>query len=276
MRRLWPALVFLPVLGGAWLAGARNSEEPSAPRRRAAPAAAPAAAPEPDPPAAPEPLPKRDPVDVRSSLRRIEDGSLDRIEEEFEARVIEDPAFAEALFEAFLAETDPVRLSFLQNVLASHPPLRNDPAWQSRFMKVAESDARTERRVSACVFLQQAEAVRAVRERLHALAENDRELLPHALAALKGLPDRRPADPRLAELAGRIADRDPDPFLRGLALRIGGDPARAARALGDPDRTVRLQACRVAVSRADLEAALRRETDPEVTEMLELRLSELP
>jgi hypothetical protein len=108
-----------------------------------------------------------------------------------------------------------------------------------------------------------------------ALAENDRELSPHALAALKGLPESRRPDPRVAALAGRIADRDPDPILRGIALRIEEDPAHAARFLSDPDRTVRIQASRVATSREALSAALRGESDAEVRDVLQFRLEEL-
>jgi hypothetical protein len=189
-------------------------------------------------------------------------------EEEFEARVIEDPAFADLLFAKFLDEADPVRMSFLQNVIASNPKLRNDARWQERFMTVAESDARRERRIAALLFLEQAEAISSVRDRMFALAEAG-EIREHALVALKGLPDRRLPDARLAALARRIADEEP--ALRGLALRIEDDPAHAARYLSDPDREVRAQAAQVA-GREALERARAAEEDAEVRSIIERRL----
>jgi hypothetical protein len=212
---------------------------------------------------------------VQARLAKFKGGEIGPLEEEWEALVIEDPAFAERLFQAFLEEADPQKMSFLQNVLASHPPLRNSEEWQTRFMKVGESDPRMERRAAALTFLQQAETIRPVHDRMLALAEHDRELCAHALVALKGLPDRRLPDPRLAALAARIYERESDPNLRGLAIRIEGNPERAARALADPDRTVRMHAAHVATSREAVEAALRAEEDPEARQILELRLSGL-
>lgn len=274
MRRIGLVVLGLAV-AAAWLAGARA---PAAPVRPAARAERPDALREPDPPArgpSAAELPGPPPVDLGERLRRLEGEGFDGIEEELEARVVEDPGFAEKLFEAFLRETDPVRMSLLQNAIASDPRLRNDPPWQARFMKAAESDPRTERRAAALLFLQQAESIRTVHDRMLALAENDRELCAHALVALQGLPDRRLPDPRLAELAGRIADREADPNLRGLAVRIEGSPERAARALSDPDRIVRMHAAQVVTAREALEAALKVEEDAEARAVLELRLSTL-
>lgn len=272
MRAAW-ALLTAAALGAGWLLGARGeSAPPPRPRRVEVPVEAPRSIVSPVVPT-PPPVPRADRprIDVRERLS----GGLAAAEEELEARLLEDRAFAEELFDAFRAETDPVRMSFLANVMASDPPLRNTAAWQERFMKVAESDPVFERRAAALLFLQEAEAIRPVADRLLALAENDRELCAHALAALKGLPDRRAADPRVGTLAGRIADREPDPTLRGIALRVEADPSHAARYLSDSDRTVRIQASRVATSRAALSAALGAEQDPEVREMLQLRLEEL-
>lgn len=260
-------------LGAGWLLGARGetAPPPRPPRNEAAVERPQAIVPPVSPPPAPAPRADRPRIDLRERLS----GDLAATEEVLEARLLEDRAFAEELFVAFRAETDPVRMSFLANVMASDPPLRNTAAWQERFMKVAESDPVFERRAAALLFLQEAETIRPVADRMLALAENDRELCAHALAALKGLPDRRAADPRVGALAGRIADREPDPTLRGIALRVEADPSHAARYLSDSDRTVRIQASRVATSRAALSAALEAEQDPEVREMLQLRLDEV-
>ncbi len=273
MRALW---VLLPAaaLGAGWLLGARGEvAPPPRPPRSEVPVEAARTVAPPPAPSIPAPIrPERPPrIDVRERLT----GDLAKSEEELAARLLEDRAFAEELFDAFRAETDPVRMSFLANVLASDPRVRNAAAWQERFMKVAEGDPSFERRAASLIFLQEAETIRPVADRMLALAENDRELCAHALAALKGLPDRRAADPRVGALAGRIADREPDPTLRGIALRVEADPSHAARYLSDSDRTVRIQASRVATSRAALSAALEAEQDLEVREMLQLRLDEL-
>ncbi len=276
MKRIIP-VALAAVVAAAWLLGARGGEAP-----RTEPAAARPVRPIPQetPPPPAETLsepapPAPPPIDARSRLAKFKDEDVGAMEEEFEARVIEDPAFAERLFEAFLAETDPQKMSFLQNVIASHPPLRNSEEWQGRFMTVAEGDPRRERRAAAMTFLQQAETIRPVHDRMLALAETDRELMPHALVALKGLPDRRLPDSRLAELAGRIADRETDPDLRGLAIRIEADPERAARALADPERVVRMHAAHVATSRPALEKAFLEEEDDEVRAVFEARLATL-
>jgi hypothetical protein len=219
-------------------------------------------------------LPVRE-TPLKERLALADRADLASLEEELQARLLEDRAFAAVLFDAFRIEPDPVMMSFLANVLASDPPVRNAAVWQERFMDVAEHDISFERRAAAMLFLQQAETIRAVMDRMLSLAENDRELCAHALAALKGLPESRRPDPRVAALAGRIADRDPDPTLRGIALRVEDDPAHAARFLSDPDRTVRLQASRVSTSREALSAALKGESDAEVRELLQFRLDEL-
>lgn len=265
-------------LAGAILAGARSGPDAA---RRASPKPRPAAIPrgEDSPRAAPPaetaagPAGAPEPIDVAARLLAFEGDEIARMEEEFEARAVEDPAFALRLFDAFLSETDPVKMSFLQNVLAGHAPRRNDPEWQDRFVRVAERDPRFERRAAALLFVQQAETIRPVHDRLLALAESDRELVAHALVALKGLPDRRLPDPRLVALAGRLAERETDPNVRGLAIRIEGNPRRAERALADPDRVVRMHACQVVTSRDALEAAVRAEADPEVRQVMEHHLS---
>ena len=278
MRRILPVFLAATV-AAAWLLGARGGEPPRTELRKAPPARAAAPAPAeaagPADPVVAEPAPPPPPLDLRERLARFKGEEAGRIEEELEARVIEDPEFADRLFEAFLAETDPRRMSFLQNVIASHPPLRNSDEWQGRFMKVAESDPRFERRAASMAFLQQAETIRAVHDRMLALAESDPALSFHALVSLKGLPDRRLPDPRLVELAGRIAGRETDPELRGLAIRIEANPNRAARALGDSDRTVRMQAAQVVTSAGALEKALQAEKDDEVRQVFEFRLSTL-
>src|SRR5262245_29833454 len=129
-------------------------------------------------------------IDVRSRLSNWDNEDLAKLEEELEARVREDATFARELFDAFLSELDPMKMSFLQNAIASDPRLRNDPAWQDRFMKVAEADTMPERRKTALLFVQQAEAIATVRDRLYALAETG-DARAHALVALKGLPGRR-------------------------------------------------------------------------------------
>ncbi len=157
------------------------------------------------------PAPERPPVRLHASPE---------CEEELQARVIEDERVRTEIFDEFRAETDGERLDFLQNALASHPPLRNDPAWQERFMAVAEHDPLPERRAAALLFLQQAETVRAVHDRLLALAEHGGDLRKHALVALKGLPDRRAHDPALASLVARMLETERDPDLRALAARL--------------------------------------------------------
>ena len=188
MRAAW-VLLAAAALGAGWLLGARGETAPP-PRllRSKSPVEAPATiAPPVSAPPAPAPRANGPRIDVRERLS----GDLATAEEELEARLLEDRGFAEELFDAFRSETDPVRMSFLTNVMASDPPLRNTAAWQERFMKVAESDPVFERRAAALLFLQEAETIRPVADRMVALAENDRELCAHALAALKGLPDRR-------------------------------------------------------------------------------------
>jgi truncated hemoglobin YjbI len=231
----------------------------------------PASDPEPGPVPAP---PSPPPIDIRARLARLEGDEIPRLEEEFEARLLEDPAFAKALFDAFLSETDPSKLSFLQNILAGDPRLRNSAEWQERFMNLAETDLLRERRITALLFIQQAETIRAVRDRLFTLAQTGGELRANALIALKGLPGHRMADADLSALAARIADAPGDPHLRGLALRIEDNPAHAAPFLADPERLVRLQAVVVMTSPEPLEAALASETDPEVRELIEVRLSQ--
>lgn len=216
------------------------------------------------------PEPADEPAPARPQIREWHD--LEKLEEEWMARVIDDPAFRDALFAEFLAETDPMKMSFLQNVLASNPKLRNDPAWQDKFLTVAETDPSRERRITALLFVQQAEAIGSVRERMFALAETG-DVRAYALVALAGLPDRRLRDDRLQQLAGRIAERDPE--LRGLALRIEGNPERAARFLSDPDREVRMQAAQVVDSREALEKAIAEEKDEEVRRGMEFRLASL-
>jgi len=276
MRRL--TLIALGVaLAGAILAGARGAHDT---KRRASPKPRPVETPRDEAAALPsegvaEPTRAPEPIDIRARLLKLEGDEIAKIEEEFEARVIEDPAFALQLFDVFLSETDPVKVSFLQNVLASHPPLRNDPEWLERFLKVAERDVRFDRRAAALLFIQQAETIRPVHDRLLALAEGDRELCAHALVALRGLPDRRLPDPRLVALAGRLAERETNPDVRGLAIRIEGNPQRAEKALSDPERVVRMHACQVVTSRAALEAAIRTESDPEVKQVMEFHFAQL-
>lgn len=267
--RAWVVGAVVLLSAAAWLAG-RRAEGP-APLRRAEPPAPPVAAPT-SPPAEPSPLP---PFEFRERLARGGRAELSELEQELEARLLEDRNFAAELFDAFRVESDPVRMSFLANLLAGDPPLRNSEAWQERFLAVAERDPSFERRAAALLFLQQAESIRAPRDRLLALAENDRELAPQTLAALRGLPERRRPDPRVPELAGRIADRETDPTLRGIALRIEDNPAHAVRFLSDPDRTVRMQASRVVTSVEAIGVALKAEQDPEVREMLQQRVEEL-
>lgn len=258
----------------AYLAGRRPAETVSVPLSRPAPASIEAPRPEPAWPAerTESPAPA---VPLKERLAVADRADLAPLEEELQARLLEDRAFAAVLFDAFRTEPDPVMMSFLANVMASDPPVRNAAAWQDRFMAVAKHDVSFERRAAAMLFLQQAETIRAVMDRMAALAENDREMTAHALAALRGLPESRRPDPRVAALAGRIADREPDPVLRGIALRIEDDPAHAARFLSDGDRTVRMQAGRVATSREALASALKSESDPEVRDLLQFRLEEL-
>lgn len=275
MRATTSAVAVAALAAAAFLAGRRPAETVIVPRpvRTDAPLLriAPVAGPDPAPAAiADSPRPA-----LANALERADWTDLAKLEEELEARLIEDRAFARVLFDAFRIESDPLRMSFLANVLASDPPIRNSPAWQNEFMQVAEHDVSFERRAAALLFLQQTETLRPVMDRLLTLAESDRELCPNALAALKGLPESRRPDPRVADLAGRIADRDPDPTLRGIALRIEENPVHAMRFLSDPDRTVRMQASRVATSREALSAALRAESDEEVREMFQARLEEL-
>lgn len=262
------------VAGGAILAGVRGVAAP-APGMRAAAAVRSSGSVEERaiderasaamPPRPPEP------IDVPGRMEAFEGDEIGRIEEEFEARVLEDPAFAAQLFDAFLAERDPVRMSFLQNVIASNAHLRNSPEWQARFMGVAESDERRERRIAALLFLQQAEAIAPTKDRLFLLAATGGAIRVHALLALAGLPGRRAPDPRLVELAGTLAATESDPGLVGLALRIEGSPDRAGSMLAHADREVRMQAAQVVVSRDLLEAALRRESDAEVRDVIARR-----
>lgn len=275
-------ILLAAALAGAFLLGVRggeSTEKPSAiPRSHPVAAVVAAAAEE-----APAPLRARvteepappPPLDVRARLLKFEGEEIGSLEEELEARLSEDPAYAEALFSVFKSETDPVKLSFLQNVVASNPLLRNSAEWQDRFVKVAEADPLPERRAAALLFVQQAETIRPVRDRLFALAETPGDVRDLALVALKGLPGRRLPDARLTELAAKMIEGERDPRLRGLALRIEGNPERAARFLADPDRTVRMQAALVAESRPALEAALKAEEDPEAKELLERRLADL-
>lgn len=218
---------------------------------------------------APAPIPPA-PMPVLSGT-----AAIPALEREFEARLRAESGFEEAVYDAFKSQEDPMWMSFLQNRLAADPKRRNSPAWQDRFMGLVENDSRLERRKSALLFLQQAESIQAVRERLFRLAENGGDLRRHALVTLKGLPGRRLPDPRLAALAARIADHDPDPELRGLALRIEDDSDHAAGLLSVPHHSVRLQACQVVSSRECLERALARETHPEVRRAIESRLARL-
>jgi hypothetical protein len=267
MRRAIALTVVPGLLAIVWMASPRRAApRPPAPRAEEPQETAAVEAP------SERAAPARETVDIAARLARFEGEEIARLEEEWEARVVEDPAFAERLFDAFLAEPDPMKMSFLQNVLASHARLRNDARWQARFMAVAEADARRERRIAALVFLQQAETIRAVDDRMLALAEGGGELRRYALVALRGLPERRLEDGRLKALCGRVAAADPDPELRGLAMRIEGSPEGAARALSDPDRIVRMHAAHVA-GREALERALALEADPEVRALLEARRS---
>jgi len=273
MKKTWPVLLAI-VVGVSVVAGARAVARPAAaaPARTAtshgAPAVAPAAA---TPPA----VEARTAIDLPATMANWDSEDIERLEEELEARLREDRRFGEVLFDAFLLETDPMKMSFLLSVLASDPRLRNDPAWQDRVMKVAEGDASLERRKTSLLFVQEAEAIATVRDRIFALAESG-EVREHALVALKGLPGRRLDDPRLRALAARILETERDPEMRGLAIRIEGNPERAARLLADPEREVRAQAAIVATSREALAKALARETDEEVRAVMERRLGELP
>ncbi len=215
------------------------------------------------------------PVDVRGRMATADVAEYGAIEQEWELRLLQDPAFAGRLFEAFRDETDPMKMSFLQNILAGSPAIRNDPAWQDNFLAVAENGATAERGMPALLFLQQAERIDAVRDRLYALAERGGGLRANALITLKGMPDRRPPDPRLAETAGRIADTERDPRLRGLALRIEEHPAHAVRFLSDPEKEVRLQAAQVVTDVAAVERALATEQDPEAKSVLQGRIDQL-
>ncbi len=275
-------ILLAAALAGAFLLGVRGGDPtgkpPAKPRSHPVAAVLQAVAEEAPAPLrarAPEEPAPPPPPDVRARLLKFEGEDIGGLEEELEARLSEDPACAEALFSVFKGETDPVKLSFLQNVIASNPLLRNSAEWQDRFVKVAEADPLLGRRAAALLFVQQAETIRPVRDRLFALAETPGEVRDLALVALKGLPGRRLPDARLLELAGRLAEGERDPLLRGLALRIEGNPQRAARFLADPDRTVRMQAALVAEARPALEAALKAEEDPEARELLERRLADL-
>lgn len=265
-------------LTAIFLIGRRVGEQerrPAAPKH-AGPAAKTPVAPETEKPNAgittrPTPRPHRS--SIRGRLSDFTPGAIEKLEQEWEARLIEDPGFAEELFAAFLEETDPMKMSFLQTVIASNPKLRNSPYWQDRFMTVAERDADPKRRITALLFVQQAESISSVRDRLYTLAETNRDLTQYVLVTLKGLPDRRSSDPRLAEFANRIFDTEADPELRGLALRISGDQQRAARAVRDPEKVVRTQAYQVITSRETLQQALASEVDPEARQLIEVRLS---
>lgn len=276
MRPFWLVLG-AALLAGAVAVGSRRSEAPPRkPPARSAPAAvAPREAPETPPETATAALPPN-PIDLQARLAKFEGDEIGALEEELEARLSEDPAFAETVFAAFLAERDPVKMSFLQNAIASNPHLRNSPEWQDRFLKVAEGDGARERRIGALLFVQQAETIRPVHDRMLALAERDPEVQAHALVALKGLPERRLPDPRLVELAGRLADSSRDPEIRGLAVRLEDNPERAARALSDPEAAVRAQAAQVVTSREALQKALAAEKDPDAKAVLERRLESLP
>jgi len=140
---------------------------------------------------------------------------------DFEARLRSEPAFADRVFETFRSTGDPVRMSFLQNLLAEDPRRRNSTSWQLCFVRVAEADGRPERRKAALLFLQQAESIGGIREKLFALAAEGQDR-KQALAALKGLPGRRLADSGLRDLASRLSETDSDPDIRHVALRILG------------------------------------------------------
>jgi hypothetical protein len=272
MKKTWPVLLAI-VVGVSVVAGARAVARPSAPApartdtARHAASVAPTAATTPTADARPS-------IDLPAKLANWDSEDIGRLEEELEARLREDRRFGEVLFDAFLLETDPMKMSFLLTALASDPRLRNDPAWQDRVMRVAEGDASLERRKTALLFVQEAEAIATVRDRMFALAESG-EVREHALVALKGLPDRRLDDPRLRALAARIIETERDPETRGLAIRIEGNPERAARLLADPEREVRAQAAIVATSREAIARALAAETDEEVRDVMERRLAEL-
>ncbi len=273
MKKTWPVLLAI-VVGVSVIAGARAVARPAAaaPSRTAVAHAAPSVVPT----AATAPaVDARPSIDLPAKLVNWDSEDIGRLEEELEARLREDRRFGEVLFDAFLLETDPMKMSFLLTVLASDPRLRNDPAWQDRVMKVAEGDASLERRKTSLLFVQEAEAISTVRDRMFALAESG-EVRQHALVALKGLPDRRLDDPRLRALAARIIETERDPEMRGLAIRIEANPERAARLLTDAEREVRAQAAIVATSREALAKALAAETDEEVRSVMERRLTELP
>lgn len=279
MRAFWVIFGAAALAGAIAVGGRRADSAPRpAPARKSAPAApAPRELPEALRSAAPEPEPAapRPRIDLKARMANFEEDEIGRLEEELEARLVEDPAFAEEVFQAFLEEADPVKMSFLQNAIASNPHLRNSPEWQDRFLKVAEGGDLRERRIAALLFVQQAETIRAVHDRMLALAEREAQLQPHALVALKGLPDRRLADPRLAELAGRLAESSSDPEIRGLAIRIEENPERAVRFLSDASPVVRAQAAQVAASREALDRALQAEKDPDVKAVIERRLAAL-
>ncbi|HXG61166.1 MAG TPA: hypothetical protein VNO22_07330 [Planctomycetota bacterium] len=215
--RLFPALALAALLGLAWI---RPSPPSGATAMKPAP---PAVVPVPNsaPSALPETAPRRSPPSPSASWSwtREDRERIAALEERLLARLREEPSFEDAVFQAFLQEPDPMWMSFLQNLLAADPRRRNAPAWQDRFARVAETESVAARRRAALLFLQQAETVGPVRDRLFALAEQS-DLRGPALLALKGLPGRRPADPDLDRLAARRADVDPDPAVRALAARL--------------------------------------------------------
>ena len=203
-----------------------------------------------------------------------ERGDIARFQEKCQARLREDPGFSDELFGAFMSESDPMWMSCFQNVLAVDPRRRNSRSWQERFVNVAEFDPSLDRRKTALLFLQQAESIGPVRARLLGLAQGG-DLRLHALVALKGLPGRRLPDVGVTTLAAHMADHDPDPAVRGVAIRVEGDPLHALRLLADPHSTVRAQASRVVTSPGLLEKALRVEADALVRSTMERRLDSL-
>jgi hypothetical protein len=218
---LLPALALAALLGLAWI-------RPSPPSgavamKPASPADAPI--PNPVPAASPEAAPRRSPSSPPTpwSWTREDRARIAALEERLLARLREEPSFEEAVFQAFLQEPDPMWMSFLQNLLAADPRRRNAPAWQDRFARVAEAEPVAARRRAALLFLQQAETVGPVRDRLFTLAERS-DLRGPALLALKGLPGRRPTDPDLDRLAARLAHVDPDPAVRALGARLARQP----------------------------------------------------
>lgn len=289
MRAAHLAVLSAALLGGGFLLGgmlpSRTGTSAGSRPRVASRTSAPASRPAPAEPAGPAAGiaassaagPKPTPGSIRERLAGFETGDLDigKIEEEWEARLAEDPAFAGELYAAFLEETDPAKLSFLSNLLASDPGLRNDPAWQDRFMTVAETDGLMDRRIPSLLFLQQAESVGTVRSRMFALIDEPGDIRFHALVSLKGLPDRRTDDPELAAAAARIAETGTDAELRGLALRIEQNPEHAARFLGDPEPQVRMQAAQEVNSLDLLQRSLEREMDSEAREVIGERIEVL-